>query len=292
MSSFRHPVADFGDCPQPVAEPTSDDELQLIFDVESLQTQLSEAGRPVDEKIAQLFIQSVTPNKPLTERIRRWKARRDHLQKSLDRPHATAHPTIPPVLADPLPQKGPPDHLRLMPVVASNSNDSGTPPEAVMDDRDPQQRPGAGMHKRRQGNAQVERPPRKRPNQKPCYHYKERDDGKPPEMSLLHVNFARLCVGWLKERPEMTQNDLISRFNASEYSRPEQYARELKRGQNSSGKADHFFTNGYFRIQQLKAMARGTLPLPVRLQQVLEQPASASAGGNSRDRKRQRRSSG
>ncbi len=58
MSSFGS--ADFP-VQHPVAEPTSDDELQLIFEVESLQTQLSEAGRPVDEKIAHIFIQSVAP---------------------------------------------------------------------------------------------------------------------------------------------------------------------------------------------------------------------------------------
>ena len=58
MSSFGS--ADFP-VQLPVAKPTTDDELQLIFEVESLQTQLSEAGRPVDEKIAQMFFQSVTP---------------------------------------------------------------------------------------------------------------------------------------------------------------------------------------------------------------------------------------
>jgi hypothetical protein len=43
----------------PVVEPTSDDELQLMCEVESLQTQLSSAGRPVDEKFAHMFIQSL-----------------------------------------------------------------------------------------------------------------------------------------------------------------------------------------------------------------------------------------
>ncbi len=98
------------DRPQlPVAEPTSDDELHLIYEVESLQTQLSEAGRPVDEKIAQMFFQSVTP-KPLMERIRKWKDRRDHLQKMVDRPHAIAHATLPP------------DHLQKMPVVCNKDD--------------------------------------------------------------------------------------------------------------------------------------------------------------------------
>ena len=82
MSSFPQlPVAD---CPQlPVAERTSAEELQLIFEVESLQMQLSKAGHPVNARIEEIFIQSVTPNTPLTERIRNWKARRDHLQKML-----------------------------------------------------------------------------------------------------------------------------------------------------------------------------------------------------------------
>jgi hypothetical protein len=74
----------------PVAEPTpSEDEMNLMFEVETLQTQLSDAGRPVDKKFAHLFIQSVTP-KPLPERGRRWQAIRDHLQKLVDHPHATS----------------------------------------------------------------------------------------------------------------------------------------------------------------------------------------------------------
>ena len=61
MSSFPQlPVAD---CPQlPVAERTSAEELQLIFEVESLQMQLSKAGHPVNARIEEIFIQSVTPN--------------------------------------------------------------------------------------------------------------------------------------------------------------------------------------------------------------------------------------
>ena len=108
---------------------------------------------------------------------------------------------------------------------------------------------------------------------------------------------------------------LIKHFNASEYSRIELYP---KQGQKSSGKADHFFCNGYFRIQELKDMALNLLPLPVPLKRdVAHQaaaagrcaadfggdagghggspasPAPASAGENIRDRKwRQRRSSG
>ena len=161
-----------------------------------------------------------------------------------------------------------------MPVVARNRDDSETPEKAAIDvdDLDPPQRPGAGVHKRRRGNAQVETPPRKRSYSKPCFHYRERDDGKPPEMSLLHVNFARLCVDLLKKKPDLTAAALISHFNVSEYSKIELYP---VRGQKLSGKADHFLCNGYFRIQQLKDMAVGLLRLPVPLKRDLAHQAAA-----------------
>ncbi len=101
---------------------------------------------------------------------------------------------------------------------------------------------------------------------------------------------------------------LIKQFNASEYSKLERYP---KQGQKSSGKADHFFCNGYFRIQQLKDMALNLLPLPVPLKRDLQHqaaagrcaadfggnagghgggspasPAPASTGGNTRRRRR------
>jgi hypothetical protein len=191
------------DRPQlPVAEPTSDDEFQLINEVESLQRQLKRAGDPVDEKFAQMFFNSVTP-KPLTERIRKWKARRDYLQKLVDRPHATL----------------PPDHLQTMPVVR-NRDDSETTVKAAMDVeyRDPPQRAGAGENKRRRDNAQPEPRPGKRKYTKPRFHYSDREDGTAPQMSLLHVNFATLCVNLLRKEPDLTMADLIKQFNASEYS--------------------------------------------------------------------------
>jgi hypothetical protein len=52
-------------------------------------------------------------------------------------------------------------------------------------------------------------------------------------MSLLHVNFAQMCVDLLKKKPDLTQTALISDFNASEYSRIELYP---VRGQKSSEK--------------------------------------------------------
>jgi hypothetical protein len=99
----------------------------------------------------------------------------------------------------------------------------------------------------------VEPPPRKRASSRPCFPYREREDGKPPEMSLLHVHFARFCVDLLKEKPDLTQSALIAHFNASEYSRKDLYP---MRGQKSSGRANNFFCNGYFRNESASSNSK------------------------------------
>ncbi len=76
----------FGSAELPVAGPKGDeemDEVQLMCEVQSLETQLSHVG-PVHEKFALMFMQSLESN-PLSERIRKLKVRRDHLQKMVDR---------------------------------------------------------------------------------------------------------------------------------------------------------------------------------------------------------------
>jgi hypothetical protein len=136
-------------------------------------------------------LQSVAP-KPLTERIRKWKDRRDHLQKMVDRPHAIAHATLPP------------DHLQKMPVVC-NRDDSEIPVKAAMEVeyRDPPQRAGAGEYKRRRDNAQSKPRPRKRISKQPRFHYSERENGTAQEMSLLHARVTstlQSCVSTCFER--------------------------------------------------------------------------------------------
>ena len=120
------------------------DEVQLMCDVEYLQTQLSHLG-PVHEKYALMFMQSLDSN-TLSERIMKLKVRRDHLQKMVDRSHATS--TTPAVV----------------PVVARKGDDLETPEKAAMEVeyRDPPQRAGASENKRRRGNAQSEPQPEKR----------------------------------------------------------------------------------------------------------------------------------
>ena len=55
------------------------DEVQLMCDMQSLETQLSHLG-PVHEKYALMFMQCLESN-PLPEPIKKLKVRRDHLQK-------------------------------------------------------------------------------------------------------------------------------------------------------------------------------------------------------------------
>jgi hypothetical protein len=144
----------------------------------------------------------------------------DHLQNMVDRSHATS--TTPAVL----------------PAVASNRDDLEIQEKTAIDvdDRHPPQ-PGDGVNNRRQGSAQVDPPPRKRANSRPCFPYTEHEDGKPPEMSLLHVHFARFCVDLLRKKPDLTQNALITHFIASEFSRNDLYPIRLIRGRKSSGRA-------------------------------------------------------
>ena len=57
--------------------------------MEFLGRQLRGAGRPVNENIANMFIQSLA-SKPLADRIRRWKIRKNQLNKIADSPCATS----------------------------------------------------------------------------------------------------------------------------------------------------------------------------------------------------------
>jgi hypothetical protein len=72
-------------------EPNSDDELLLMSEVESLQSQLIKNGRPLNEKIENMFMKSIeskVDSKSLVDRIRTM--RRDHLRNLAERPHATS----------------------------------------------------------------------------------------------------------------------------------------------------------------------------------------------------------
>ncbi len=99
---------------------------------------------------------------------------------------------------------------------------------------------------------------------KPVFCYIELHNGSPPLMSPLHVTFAAKSVDRLRKRPTLTgpestelwkqddENGLIT----VEIARP-------GRGHRASGKACHFFDNGYFKMNELHIMTRGEVPLPL-----------------------------
>ena len=62
-----------------IMEPDSDEELGLMGEVELLQSQLTNAGRQVDPKFADIFLKSLE-NKALAERIKKWNQRKASLQ--------------------------------------------------------------------------------------------------------------------------------------------------------------------------------------------------------------------
>ncbi len=98
----------------------------------------------------------------------------------------------------------------------------------------------------------------------PTYSYKKHEDGRPSEVSLLHVDFARISVEYLRRKPEAIMKDLIAHFNASESSRRHCEA-AVTRGNRGTGRADRFFNNGYFKMQDLKHIFYRRAPLLIPL---------------------------
>jgi hypothetical protein len=70
-------------------DPNSDDELLLMSEVESLQSQLKKNGETLNEKFENIFLQSLH-DKPLPDQIRKWTIGRDQLRSMADRHHATS----------------------------------------------------------------------------------------------------------------------------------------------------------------------------------------------------------
>jgi hypothetical protein len=112
-------------------------------------------------------------------------------------------------------------------------------------------------HKREEGDRV---PCKKKPRQYPAHAYKKRRDGWPPEMSQIHVDFARIKADFLRTRPDAVQKEfIIANFNSSEDAE-RGYAPGVARGSTRSGicgKASHFFNNAYFTAQDLRMVALG-----------------------------------
>ncbi len=69
-------------------EPDSDDELLLMTEVDSLQSQLKKLRNIQREYF--IFVHESLESKSLAHRIRKWTNRRDQLRNMADRHHATS----------------------------------------------------------------------------------------------------------------------------------------------------------------------------------------------------------
>ena len=94
----------------------------------------------------------------------------------------------------------------------------------------------------------------KRPKKWHNYVYTEYDDGSPPIMCPLHVDFIRMSVDELKkDRDQYLQvQDLLATWNASK--RHEHGGKKLTRS---------LFNNHYISLALLRRISSGSLPLPV-----------------------------
>ena len=110
------------------------------------------------------------------------------------------------------------------------------------------------------------KPREKKPRPMPKYTYKKRSDGRPPEMSQIHVDFARLSADYIRSKPNAHQKELIQNFNSSATAK-RGYLR-VRTGNQGTGRADNFFfNNGYFKIEDLRQIANGRdlMPVPLRI---------------------------
>ena len=218
-------------------EPDSEDELLLMTEVESLQSQLRKKGETFNEKIENVFMEGLS-GKSTSVRIRRWTIRRDQLRKMAEAPHATSG--------------GP----------AVSLDDTGTRLKADQHVEKAEEKQTKGVQRYRLGGGREQRKKNRRQPRK--HSYLIRGDGQPPEMSQIHVDFARLSSTYITSNPlNAQQKILIENFNSSSHA-TQRYAR-VATGTPGSGKADNFFNNGYFKMEDLKKIASGMHPMPIAL---------------------------
>ncbi len=220
-------------------QPTSDDELQLMQDVELLHSQLRTVGEPVDESFANLFVQSLQ-DKLLGVRYRKWQLRKIHFEKLLQNANsgaAAAADSADRARAQrPIPQT---EHCAADSAPPPNSGaaaDSAAPPENA-----PQMKPRISLSGR-PASASA---------------YAKRTDGKALEMAQIHVFFAKLSAAHLVRDCALRMEDLMHKFNADWPTIAPTF------GLETCGKANNFFVNGYFTMKDLKAMAKGDALFPI-----------------------------
>ena len=239
-------------------EPDSaEEEVLLMTEVDSLQSQLRQKGQTFNERIENVFMDGLL-GQPTTVRIRRWTIRRDQFRKMAEAPHATSG--------------GP----------AVSLDDTGTSLKADqhVEKAEEKQTKGAKRHGLKNGGEQ----PRKRHKTPRKYTYHTREDGQPPEMSQIHVDFARLSCAYISANPLLAnQKILIDNFNSSPHAK-QSYGR-VATGTKGTGRADNFFNNGYFKMTDLRQIACGMekMPLPLLLAHDMREYSRYEADGDAGD---------
>ena len=218
-------------------DPNSDDELLLMSEVESLQLQLKKNGETLNEKFENIFLQSLL-DKPLPDRIRKWTNRRDYLRKMAQHTSSGG------------------------PAVSLDVDSTGLKADQHVVKEEKKEQNERVKRKRIAGG---EARQRKRKSVKARYSYKTNPNGRPPEMSQIHVDFAHMSVAYIRRNIGASQKDLIEHFNSSPHAQQDYH--RVTTGTIGHGMANNFFVNGYFRITDLRLMAAGTLPMPVPLEQ-------------------------
>jgi hypothetical protein len=116
--------------------------------------------------------------KSTSARIRRWTIRRDQLRKMAEAPHATS---------------GAP---------AVSLDDTGTSLKADQHVEKAEEKQTKGVKRHGLGDGGEQRKKKQRQQRQPRKHsYHTRDDGQPPEMSQIHVDFAQLSAAYINANP-------------------------------------------------------------------------------------------
>jgi hypothetical protein len=219
----------------------SDEEMELMCEVENLQLRLEKAGKPVNPMMEKHFAASIASATETSDRIKKWKRRVQQLNKLLDTLLAPSEQPAAPVL----------------PVIG--------------DTRQPSQQPAtymAGGVKLEPASTIVklepQQPTAKRVRREPNYgrnlSYRIYEDGSAPIMAPIHVAFITECKKFftkqcreLMRQPNMTE--LINMWNDNHAHLWEGSNAHPQGGQRGSGRADNFFVNRYIKMEELRRIA-------------------------------------
>jgi hypothetical protein len=165
---------------------------------------------------------------------------------------------------------------------AVSLDDTGTSLKADQHVEKAEEKQTKGVKRHGLGNGEEQ--PKKRPRQTRKYTFHIRGDGQPPEMSQIHVDFARLSCAYINANPhQANQKILIDNFNSSPHAK--QCYDRVATGTKGTGRADNFFNNGYFKMADLRQIAFGMekMPVPLLLAHDMREYSRYEADGDAGD---------